>query len=151
MHSGSAKAAVWSGVLATFVSAVAGYWFPALGLPQLDLIALNGGAVVPEQASLALLWTVGALQLFGGGVVMAILYGFWVQMHLPGPGWMRGLIWGGVLATVVGLGVVPLVYDGGPFGSDWGPRTVIALIAWHLLWGCVLGIAHHKQWDAPTP
>ena len=148
MHAGDLRAAIGSGVLATFVATIAGYWFPAVGLSRLDLATLNGDLLVPSGGSVGLVWTVGTLQLFGGGVVMAILYAFWVQMHLPGPGWLRGLLWGGVLAVVVGLTVVPLLYEGGPFGSGWDGRTVVAIIAWHLLWGCILGIAYHKRWDA---
>lgn len=147
MHAGGVRSAVGSGVLATFVATVAGYWFPAVALPQLDLILLNGGVVVPEQASIAFLWTVGAIQLFGGGIVMALLYGFYVQMHLPGPGWLRGMIWGGVLGVVVGLTVVPLLYEGGVFGSGGGGLAAVALAVWHLIWGCVLGISYHKRWE----
>jgi len=147
MHSGNLKAAVWSGVLATFVATVAGYWFVAIGLPRLDLATLNGALLVPGGASITFVWTVGAVQLFGGGIVMAIFYAYYVQMHLPGPGWMRGMIWGAVLGVVVGLTVVPLLYGGGPFGSDWDGRTVVAVVVWHLLWGNVLGIAFHKDWD----
>lgn len=146
MHAGGVRSAVWSGVLSTFVATAAGYWFPAVGLPALDLPALNGALVVPEQSSATFAWSIGALQLFGGGIVMALLYAFWVQMNLPGPGWMRGMIWGGVLALVVGMTVFPLLYEGGFFGIDWDGRTAVAVIAWHLLWGGVLGVAYHKRW-----
>ena len=146
MHSGSLKAAIWSGILATFVATVTGYWFEVIGLPRLDFATWNGALLVPNDASITFMWSVGVLQLFGGGVVMAILYGFYVQMYLPGPGWVRGMIWGAVLAVLVGLTVVPLLYGGGPFGSDWDGRTVVAIIVWHLLWGNVLGIAFHKDW-----
>ena len=139
MHSGSLKAAIWSGILATFVATVTGYWFDVICLPRLDFATWNGALLVPNDASITFMWSVGVLQLFGGGVVMAILYGFYVQMYLPGPGWVRGMIWGAVLAVLVGLTVVPLLYGGGPFGSDWDGRTVVAIIVWHLLWGNVLG------------
>ena len=148
MHAGGIKAAIGSGLLATFVATASGYWFPAFGLPQLDLIGLNGAIVVPGEASLGFLWVVGFVQLFGGGIVMAILYGFYVQMYLPGPGWLRGMIWGGALGIVVGLTVTPLLYGGGIFGSDWDGRTAVALMLWHLLWGCILGIAYHKDWSS---
>jgi hypothetical protein len=147
MYSGGPKAAVWSGVLATFVASAAGYWFPAVGLPPLDLPALNGALVVSEEASISFAWTVGALEMFGGGIVMALMYAFWVQMHLPGPGWLRGMIWGGVLSVVVGLTVFPLLYGGGMFGIAWDGRTAVSVIAWHLLWGGVLGVAYHKSWE----
>jgi len=148
VHAGGVKSAVWCGLLSTFVAVVAGYWFPAVGLPALDLPALNGALVVSEEASITFAWSIGALQLFGGGVVMALLYAFWVQMNLPGPGWLRGMIWGGVLAVVVGLTVFPLLYRGGPFGIDWDGRTAVAVIAWHLVWGGVLGVAYHKRWTS---
>jgi len=147
MHAGGVKAAIASGLLATFVATASGYWFSAVGLQRLDLVGLNGAVVVPEDASLGFLWMVGAVQLFGGGIVMAILYGFYVQMYLPGPGWFRGMLWGGTLGIVVGLTVVPLLYEGGIFGRDWDGRTAVALIVWHLLWGCVLGISYHKDWE----
>jgi len=146
MHSGGVKSAVWSGLLATFVATAAGYWFPAVALPALDLPALNGALMVSEETSITFSWTVGAIELFGGGVVMALLYAFWVQMHLPGAGWVRGMIWGGVLAVVVGLTVFPLLYEGGLFGSAWDGRTAVSVFVWHLIWGGVLGVAYHKRW-----
>lgn len=133
--------------MATFVAAVAGYWFESIGLPRLDFAVWNGSLLAPSDASITFVWSVGMLQLFAGGIVMAIVYGYYVQMYLPGPGWMRGMMWGAVLAVLVGLTVVPLLYGGGPFGSDWDSRTVVAIIAWHLLWGIVLGIAFHKNWN----
>ncbi len=132
--------------MATFVAAAAGYWFPAVGLPALDFPAMNGALIVSEEISMAFAWSVGMIEVFGGGVVMAVLYAFWVQMHLPGPGWLRGMIWGGVLGVVVGLTVFPLLYGGGMFGIDWDGRTAVGVIAWHLLWGGVLGVAYHKRW-----
>ena len=144
MEPGEVRAAVWGGLLATFVATVAGYWFPAIGLPSLDFASLNGNLLVPTDASIDLIWTMGLLQLFGGGVVVSLLYGLYVQRHLPGPGWLRGMIWGGVLCLVVGLTVLPLLHGAGIFGSAWDGRTALSLIAWYLLWGCVLGIAYHK-------
>jgi hypothetical protein len=146
MHAGDVRTAVWSGVLATFVAMAAGFWFPAIALPVLDFPALNGALIVSDEVSFTFLWTVGAVEVFGGGIVMALLYAFWVQMHLPGPGWFRGVIWGGVSAVVVGLTVFPLLYKGGLFGAAWDGRMVVAVIAWHLIWGSVLGVAYHKRW-----
>ena len=147
MHAGGVRAAVWSGLLATFVAGISGYWFPAIGLPRLDLAGLSGALLVPESASESFLWAVGVLQLLGGGVVMTLLYAFWVQEHLPGSGWLRGMIWGGVLAVVVGLTAFPLLFEGGPFGTAWDGRTAVSLTAWHLIWGLVLGVAYHKRWE----
>ena len=94
MKPGEVRAAVWAGLLATFVASVAGTWFPGLGLQRVDLAALSGNILAPEGASAAFTWTVGLVQLFAGGVVMSLLYVVYVEAHLPGPGWARGLIWG---------------------------------------------------------
>lgn len=139
------RAALGSSLLATFVALVSGYWFPALQLPLVDLASWNGQLLLPREASASFLWTVGTVQLFGGGAVMALLYAYYVEMHLPGAGWARGAIWGVVLSLVVGMAVVPLLYGGGIFGSEWDGRMPVALIVWHLLWGVVLGIAYHKE------
>lgn len=139
------RAALGSSLLATFVALVAGYWLPAFQLPLVDLASWSGQLLVPSDASAAFLWTVGSLQLFGGGAVMALLYAYYVEMHLPGPGWMRGAIWGVVLSLAVGMAVVPLLHGGGIFGSGWDGRMPVSLIVWHVLWGIVLGIAYHKD------
>lgn len=141
------RAALGSSLLATFVALVAGYWLPALRLPLVDLASWNGQLLVPSDASASFLWTVGTLELFGGGAVMALLYAYYVEIHLPGSGWTRGAIWGVVLSLGVGLTLVPLLYGGGIFGNEWDGRMPLALIVWHLLWGIVLGIAYHKDPD----
>jgi hypothetical protein len=143
MKAGEVRAAVWGGLLATFVAVVAGTWFPSLSLPRVDLATLNGNILAPEGASLSFAWTVGLLQLFAGGVVMALLYAFFIQALLPGPGWSRGMIWGGVLCLVSGLTLFPLIYGGGVFGSEWDSAYPLALAVWYLLWGAVLGVAYH--------
>ncbi len=143
MQAGEVRAAVWGGLLATFVAVVAGTWFPSLNLPRIDLATLNGSILAPEGASVSFAWTVGLLQMFGSGVVMALLYALYIQALLPGPGWARGMIWGGVLCLVSGLTLFPLIYGGGVFGSEWDSVFPLALAVWHLLWGTVLGIAYH--------
>ena len=144
MKTGEVRAAVWAGLLATFVAMVAGTWFPGLSLPRIDLASLNGDFLVPEGASVSFSWTMGLLQLGAGGVVMALLYALYIQTLLPGPGWAGGMIWGGVLCLVSGLTLFPLIYGGGVFGSAWDSAYPLALAVWHLLWGAVLGIAYHK-------
>ena len=144
MKVGEVRAAVWGGLLATFVAVVAGTWLPGLSLPRVDLASLNGDFLVPEEASVSFAWSVGLLQLFAGGVVMALLYALYIQALLPGPGWARGMTWGGVLCLVSGLTLFPLIYGGGVFGSNWDSAYPLALAVWYLLWGTVLGIAYHK-------
>ena len=144
MKAGEVRAAVWAGLLATYVAMVAGTWFPGLSLPRVDLASLNGNILAPEGASASFAWTVGLMQLGAGGVVMALLYAFYIQALLPGPGWARGMIWGGVLCLVSGLTLFPLIYGGGVFGSGWASGYPLALAVWYLLWGAVLGIAYHK-------
>lgn len=143
MKAGQVRAAVWGGLLATFVAVVAGTWFPSLGLPRVNLVTLNGNILAPEGSSVSFAWTVGLLQLFAGGVVVALLYALYIQAILPGPGWARGMIWGGVLCLVSGLTLFPLIYGGGVFGSGWDSAYPLSLVAWYLLWGTVLGIAYH--------
>ena len=143
MKPGEVRAAVWAGLLATFVAFVAGTWFPGLSLPRIDLASLNGDFLAPQGASAAFTWTAGLLQLFAGGVVMALLYARYIQAILPGPGWARGMIWGGVLCLVSGLTLFPLIYGGGVFGGTWHSVYPLALAVWYLLWGAVLGSAYH--------
>lgn len=144
MQPGEVRAAVWGGLMATFVAAVAGAWFPSIRLPRIDFASLNGPLLVPVEASMSFTWTVGLLQLFAGGVLLALVYAFYVQQHLPGPGWLRGMIWGAVLCVVAGLTQLPLLYGGGVFGSAWNGVMPLALVVWFLLWGAVLGVAYHK-------
>jgi hypothetical protein len=143
MKAGEVRAAVWAGLLATFVAVVAGAWFPGLSLPRVDMASLNGDFLAPEGASASFAWTVGLLQLFAGGVVVALLYALYIQALLPGPGWFRGMLWGAVLCLVSGLTLFPLIYGGGVFGAEWDSVYPLALTVWYLLWGAVVGIAYH--------
>ena len=132
---------IGGGILATFVAMSAGYWLPAIDLPRLDFATLNGNLVVPESSSASFSWTIGLLQTFGFGALLAHVYGLYVEPHLPGPAWMRASLWGLVLAVVSGLTVFPLLYGVGIFGADRDGAMPVALVLWYLLWGLVLGLS----------
>ena len=138
--------AVRSGMVATFTATTAGYWLPGIGLPRLDFATLNGNLIVPESASASFSWSIGLLHMFGLGMLLAFLFSVYVERHLPGPGWIRGILWGLVLGIVASLTVLPLLlYGAGPLGLDWDRAMPLALAIWYLTWGGTLGLVSSRS------
>lgn len=58
--------------------------------------------------------------------------------HMPGPSWMRGVVFGLGVSLVVMLVVMPMVGTGW-FGLRLGFAAPVAVVALHLVYGAILG------------
>jgi hypothetical protein len=84
-------------------------------------------------------WNIGmSIHLINGIVVFPLVYVFLIAPNLSGPPWLKGLLWG--IALWLGLEVVMLPMTGsGLFGNEGGPKSVMAALIAHLIYGVVLG------------
>jgi hypothetical protein len=77
-------AGFWGTVAITFLM----YGWPIIGFPRMDIMVALGG-VFPLDISPYIL---GALIHFGIGISLALIYVFFFEPWLPGPGWLRGAL-----------------------------------------------------------
>ena len=147
-------------VVAGFLSSLAAGLFlvflaPALRLSKIDYPYLLGQLEVPEgKLSVMLGWLLFLL----GGVLWALFYAHYLHNHLPGPGWLQGLTYGGIgiflLSSVVVfplMGLHPWVEAGKlaapgffAFGlSGW--KAVFTTFLGHCLYGILLGRIYRRH------
>ena len=117
------------GLVATAVMTVLMLMAPAMGLPPMNIGAMLGSVM---GGSLFLGW----MAHFVIGTMLAIIYAaLWVT-RLPGPGFVRGALYGLVPWIVAQLVVMPMMGAGvfsGSFGAAFGS------LMGHLVYGAVLG------------
>ncbi|HEY8446401.1 MAG TPA: DUF6789 family protein [Thermomicrobiales bacterium] len=89
----------------------------------------------------------------GVGLIWAIIYGFTVEHHMSGPGWLRGVRFA-LVPWLLSLIVFLPIMEGGVFGSDIGagPLPVIGNLILHVVYGAVLGTiyAANPEWPEGT-
>ncbi len=135
---GDVSKGVESGFVATLViSALMLAQFATGIAPEFNLIALlKQAANTPDYASIA--W----IAHFAIGTVLWGLGFAVLSPHLPGPHWLRGLIFG-VLAWVAMM-VLFLPAAGLPiFAQGLGATIPVASLVLHLVFGAVLGETYH--------
>lgn len=121
--------AVVGGLIATAVMTVLMLMAPAMGLPPMNIGAMLGSEM---GGSLALGW----MAHFAIGTVLAIIYAVIFATRLPGPGFVRGALYGllpWIAAQVVVLPMMGVGLFGGSFGAGFGS------LLGHLVYGAVLG------------
>ncbi len=117
------------GLVATAVMTVLMLMAPAMGLPPMNIGAMLGSVM---GGSLFLGW----MAHFVIGTVLAIIYATLFVTRLPGPGLVRGALYGLVPWIVAQLVVMPMMgagLFGGSFGAGFGS------LMGHLVYGAVLG------------
>jgi uncharacterized membrane protein YagU involved in acid resistance len=121
--------AVVGGLVATAVMTVLMLMAPAMGLPPMNIGAMLGTVM---GGSLFLGW----MAHFVIGTVLAIIYAATFATRLPGPGFLRGALFGLVPWIAAQLVVMPMMgagVFGGSFGAGFGS------LMGHLVYGAVLG------------
>lgn len=145
----AARWAILGGFLGTVAFTVLVYMAPMMGLPPMDLPTLLG-AMFTTNMSLA--FAIGLVMHFlFGSAILAMAYSFFVANALPGPSWLKGVIYGvgvwlvamAVLMPMVGI-VHPLVASGmmkapGFFLGSMGPMAAVGSLIAHLAYGALLG------------
>jgi uncharacterized membrane protein YagU involved in acid resistance len=120
---------VVGGLVATAVMTVLILMAPAMGLPPMNIGGMLGSVM---GGSLYLGW----MAHFVIGTVLAIVYATFFVTRLPGPGFVRGALYGLVPWIVAQLVVMPMMgagLFGGSFGAGFGS------LMGHLIYGAVLG------------
>ena len=121
--------AVVGGLAATAVMTVLMLMAPAMGLPPMNIGAMLGSVM---GGSVFLGW----MAHFVIGTVLAIIYAAVFATRLPGPGFLRGALYGLVPWIVAQLVVMPMM-GAGPFGGSFGAG--FGSLMGHLVYGAVLG------------
>ena len=105
-------------------------------LPQLDIIAMWEQASGMPDATLAwILHFIMGVGLWGTGFAVA-------SPHLPGPHWLRGVMFG--VFTWFAMMIVFLPSAGMPmFGAGEGPLVPVGTLVLNLVFGVVLGETYH--------
>ena len=130
---------VWAGILATYVHMVLALWAPRYGLPRLDFAAAMADLCFGDAFDGAPPYWLGLIALHLNGVVFALFYATLAGPLLPGPLFIRGLIWGGILFFGSQLMFVPLFLRKGVFGLKDHPRAWMTALVAHGAFGAVLG------------
>jgi DMSO/TMAO reductase YedYZ molybdopterin-dependent catalytic subunit len=137
-----------------------------LGTPLIpELIAQQIFSVVPPPLFTALIrllgfgakWVAFSLTIVGyisGGVGLGWLYAWWFTRQRRSPSLMNGCLFGVSLWLVLMSVGMPLL-GAGPFGMALRPDAVSGaggLLAWHLLYGGLLGkLMRHARHGRPSP
>ena len=160
-------AAAIAGLVAGQMATIVGYFFNAVGLPQLNWPAVNGALVVPG-GSPGAQWFAGAFVHTVDTVVFALLFVVFLWRMIPFPNTSfgnvgKGVVYSVILAVLSAGVLVPYVYfqkvglDAFSFGipfpvpqpstaaaqaavyTDIGWKLPFAILVWHLVYGFFLG------------
>ena len=102
---------------------------PAMGLPPMNIGAMLGSVM---GGSLVVGW----MAHFVIGTVLAMVYAALFATRLPGPGFLRGALYGFAPWLVAQLVVMPMM-GAGAFGGSFG--AAFGSLMGHLVYGAVLG------------
>lgn len=146
--------ALLSGFVATHVATIFGYWFPGIGLPQLNWPLVNGAVVLPKSSPVSQ-FVVGELFIHGmDGVVFTLVFALMIFPMLtrncsPLGNMLKGLGFGLVLATFSVGFMNPYVYfaheGAGLFTTGFGWKVVFAVYLWHVVFGVNLGMMYNPM------
>ena len=77
------------------------------------------------------------------GLVWALIYAYIAEPRLPGPGWIRGILFS-IVPWILSLIVFLPVVGGGFFASalNAGPLPIIGNLVLHLVYGATLGLLY---------
>jgi hypothetical protein len=107
---------------------------PMMGMPKMDIAGMLGGMIKMP-------WTVGMLIHFmNGTIIFPLIYVFVLYNVLPGPGFVKGIIWGTLLFVIAQTMVMPMA--GAGFFSSNSPQAVMMVMGsliGHLIYGAIMG------------
>ena len=152
------------GILAGAVAMVAmmafSYLAPRMGLYGMNVPRTLGGVFVLDPQ--AAYWLGLAIHLFGGVVLLPILYGSLIVRWLPGPAAVRGGLWGvalWVLWAVPGMSILAahpqitggMMQDPGLLMQNLGPTAPAESLLSLFLYGVFLGWIFGKDPSGQQP
>ncbi len=130
--------AIVGGLSATVVMTALMLMAPAMGLPPMNIGAMLGSVM---GGSLVLGW----MAHFVIGTVLAVIYAAVFATRLPGPGFVRGALYGLAPWILAQLVVMPMM-GAGPFGGSFG--AALGSLMGHLVYGAVLGAVYRTGEEA---
>lgn len=134
--------AVVAGLFGTAVMTMLMLMAPAMRLPPMNIGAMLGSVM---GGSLVLGW----MAHFVIGMVLAIVYAALFATRLPGPGFVRGALYGLIPWIVAQLAVMPMM-GAGAFGGSFG--AAFGSLMGHLVYGAVLGgVYGAAECSVPSP
>ncbi len=150
--------ALLAGFAATHIATLFGYFFPGIGLPQLNWPIVNGNVVLPKASPVAK-FVVGELFIHGmDGIVFTLIYAIVIFPLLspivryrvdPVANMIKAVIFALVLATISVGFLTPYVYaphsGAGLFSTGFGWKTPFAIYMWHLAFGVNLGMLYNPM------
>jgi hypothetical protein len=85
-------------------------------------------------------WAMGmAAHLLNGVVIFPLVYALVIFRYLPGPPFLKGVLWGALLWLAAEAMVMPMA-GAGFFSSEiGGAKAVFAALVGHLVYGALLG------------
>ena len=85
-------------------------------------------------------WLLGMLAHVGNGIVIfPLVYVFVVSRFLPGPPWLRGIVWGVILWLTLQVVMMPILGGGFFSSAAGGGKVAMAALIGHLVYGVALG------------
>ncbi|HEY6912271.1 MAG TPA: DUF6789 family protein [Myxococcales bacterium] len=139
MNAFQGKRAAIAGAIGTLAMTALLIAAPAMGLPPMNVGAMLGSVM---GGSLVIGW----MAHFVVGVVLALVYGLLFANRLPGPGFVRGAIYGIAPWLMAQVIVMPMMGAGLFSGSFVGAA---GSLMGHLLYGAVLGAIYGAPRHAP--
>ncbi len=115
---------------------------PLMGVPKMSIPAMLGGMFGLN--SIALGWVMHLMI----GLVFGIVYAYWLEPHLTGPGWFKGLKFSlipWIVLMVIVAPMMPMVdpmiraMPPGFFFANMGLMATMGTLVAHLAYGVVLG------------
>jgi len=129
-----------TGVVATFVMTMTGFWQHGVGIRPLDFGAILATNMSSAHPGTAYGIFAGNLAHFTNGVLFAFLWVALLRQYVAGSWLVHGLVYGIVLAIVASLIGLPLVADTGVFFTRMPApgAMLLATAIMHLAYGFAL-------------
>lgn len=133
------------GFIATFVMSMIAFLLSGFGLPVIDVgyILQEIFNHIHEHDPYTIVW--GNAAYYFGGILLALIWVVFLDSHMPGNWFVRGISYGILISVVAAVIISPLVSlaGGEPFGifytDTWYPiLTLFSGLAMHLGYGISL-------------
>lgn len=125
---------ILAGLIATAVMTMMMYAAPMMGMPKMDIAGMISGMMKTP-------WVIGMMiHLMLGVLLFPFIYAFLLVDKLPGPGALKGMIWGFILFILAQTIVMPMAGMG--FFSSASPQQMLMIMGslmGHLVYGAILG------------
>ena len=128
-----------AGFFASYLLIIFALWAHRLGLPKLDFSKAMANLTFGESYKDNPPYGLGVAQIFLNGIFFALVYAALIGPLLPGPLFVRGIVWGVFLFAASGLFYVPVFLREGFFLNKIHPRAWITSLMVHAIYGGILG------------